>query len=417
MTARWILGLVSVVAALSVAAAAQRAGAFGTSRDHPAINYTNGPVQTVVTDLVSDIDSGKVRLTFEPISGYLRSLLRALDIPVESQMLVYSETSFQARKINKQNPRAVYFNDEVAVGWVRGGDIIEIAAQDPRQGTIFYELAQTEGRVQIARNEQCLACHLSWDTLAVPGPFVLSVFPRRSEDEYANGGVVNHTAPLAERWGGWFVTGTRVPANQMGNLDLLQPDMPESGPKPVAAHRTLEGRVELRGYPTPYSDVVALLVLEHQAHAMNLITRAGWEYRVADPAEGAALPARVAEAVDDLVDYFLFVDEAPLPSPVRGSSGFAEVFASRGPRDEKGRSLRDLELDSRLFRYRCSYMIQSRAFDGLPEAVKRAVLGRISAILSGEDRSPGYQHITPAERAATAEILRAIGPPSVRHFL
>jgi hypothetical protein len=433
LSARVLLTLVAALTSLSVGAAAQRAGAFAASRDHPAIAYSDGAVSTAVTELVENIGKGRTTLTFDPVSGYLRSVLDALGVPIESQVLVYSETSFQARKINRQNPRAVFFTDRVAVGWVRGGDILEIAAQDPRQGTVFYQLPQREaGPIDITRNDQCLACHLSWDTLAVPGPLVLSVQPRRSNDEYANGGIVNHTTPLAERWGGWFVTGARVPAQQMGNLELLQPAMPSAGPKPVPAPASVDGLFDLRGYPTPHSDVVALMVLEHQAHATNLITRAGWEYRVATSAERAALlakpklggeasdgglPARVVEAVDELVDYFLFVDEAPLPAPIRGSSGFAEKFAGVGPRDRKGRSLRDLQLETRLMRYPCSYMIYSPAFEGLPPAVKAEVLARISSIVSGRDARQKFAHLTPADRAAIAEILRDTSPVSVRHFL
>jgi hypothetical protein len=401
-----VLALVVAVAVFTIGTAAQRAGAFGESRDHPAIGYSDGPVATAVTALVDSIARGRTTLSYDPVSGYLRSLLDALAIPIESQVLVYSETSFQARRISRQNPRAVFFNDRVAVGFVRGGDILEIAAQDPRQGTIFYELPQRDtAPVAITRNDKCLACHLSWDTLAVPGPLVLSVLPRRSDDEYANGGIVNHTTPLADRWGGWFVTGTRVPAQQMGNLELLQPDMPAAGPTPVAAPRSVEGLFDLRGYPSTHSDVVALMLLEHQAHATNLITRAGWEYRVAAPRPGGPLPPRVAEAVDALVDYLLFVDEAPLATPIRGASGFAEKFAAAGPRDRKGRSLRELQLDNRLMRYPCSYMIDSPVFAGLPEGVKTAVFARVSSILA-TDHSRKYAHLTPADRAAITEILR-----------
>jgi hypothetical protein len=300
---------------------------------------------------------------------------------------------------------------------VRGAEVLEIAAQDPRQGTVFYQLPQRETGVEITRNEKCLACHLSWDTLAVPGPLVLSVLPRRSDDEYANGGAINHHSPISERWGGWFVTGSQVPARQMGNVELLQPKMPAAGAQPVPARRSVEGQFDLRGYPTPYSDVVALMVLEHQAHAVNLITRAGWEYRVASGGSKGAVGARVLEAVDELVDYFLFVDEAPIPTPIRGTSGFAEKFAAAGPRDSKGRSLRDLQLDTRLQRYPCSYMIYSPGFEGLPAEVKAAVLERISDVLSGRDSRPKYAHLTADDRTAIRQILTETLSAKVRHFL
>ena len=356
---KYVAPLALIFAAVSAAAAAQRAGAFGASRGHPAIAYSSAPVETVVTALNSRLESGQLTLAFEDARGYLTSVLDALSLSRESQVLVYSETSFQARRINKTNPRAIYFDDHVAVGWVRGGEVIEVAAQDPRQGTVFYTLEQTRSSApRFSRNDGCLSCHLSWETLAVPGPFVLTTMPRRSTNDYANGSTVDDRVPLAERWGGWYVTGDRVPRS-MGNQDMLQPKMPEAGPSPVPAKASVTGAFDLTGYLTPYSDVVALMVLEHQGHATNLITRAGWEYRFArtEALAGTALTPRVREAIDDLVDYFLFVDEAPLAAPIKGSSGFAEQFSARGPRDPNGRSLRELQLQTRLMKYPLSYMI------------------------------------------------------------
>ena len=406
----------ALLATLASGTAAQRAGAFGASRDHPAIAYTSGPTETVVSALNSKIEQGSARLAFDAANGYLRSVLDALAIPIESQVLVYSETSFQARRINMKNPRAVFFNDHVAVGWVRGGDVLEVAAQDPRQGTIFYTIAQTESRAPaFTRNDSCLSCHLSWETRAVPGPIVMSVFPRKSDDEYANGTTIDHATAFADRWGGWYVTGARVPRRQLGNIELLQPRMPNTGPASVPARVSVDGLFDLRGYPTPYSDVVALLVLEHQAHAANLITRAGWEFRQAQHA--ATSNTRVQEAVEELVDYLLFVDEAPLPSPIRGSSGFAEKFAAQGPRDGKGRSLRELQLDTRLMRYPCSFMVYSPGFQGLPAEVQAAVVRRLGQILSGNDTAKKYAHLSATDRRAILEILGDTAVPSIRHFL
>lgn len=408
MNPRGALAIAAALVALTAGLAAQRAGAFGASRDHPAIAYTDGPVATVVSDLNQKLQQGTLQLAFDPVTGYLRSVLDALAIPIESQVLVYSETSFQARRINMRNPRAVFFNDRAAVGFVRGGDILEVAAQDPRQGMVFYMLNQAAGRpaLQFVRNDKCLSCHLSWETLAVPGPFVLSVLPRRSDQEYASGGHIDHRAPIAERWGGWYVTGTRVPPRQLGNIALLQPDLPESGPKPVAAKMSLDGVFDLAGYPAPFSDVAALMVLEHQTRATNLITRAGWEFRQAVHEGGNVLSPRVSEAVGELVDYLVFVDEAPLPSAIRGSSGFAEKFAARGPHDRKGRSLRELQLDTRLMRYPCSYMIYSPGFEGLAPPLKSAVYRRIGDVISGKNSSAKYAHLTRADRQAIGEILR-----------
>jgi hypothetical protein len=384
--------------ALTTTVVAQRTDAFVESREHPAIAYNTGPTETAITRLNRLLDEGRVTLRFDQSSGYLRSVLDALALPVESQVLVYTGTSLQAPKINMANPRAMYFDDQVSVGWVRGGTVLEVLAQDPRQGTIFYTLdQQATPAPRFSRQISCLSCHLSWDTQGVPGPIVLTTFPRKSTNDYANGYFVDHRSPIDERWGGWFVSGRRVPARHMGNLPLIMPAPPASPPR---ARASVDGAFDLAGYPTPYSDVVALMVLEHQSRMMNLITRAGWEARLGDS-------SRVRLAVGDLVDYMLFVDEAPLAAPIEGSSGFADKFAALGPRDAKGRSLRELQLQTRLMRYPLSYMIYADAFDGMPSSVKRLVYARLRDILSGTDKRPAYAHLTPPIRQAITEILTA----------
>jgi hypothetical protein len=264
---------------------------------------------------------------------------------------------------------------------------------------VFYTLPQSPSdKPSFTREDHCLSCHLSWETRGVPGTMVMSVFPRRSDDEYANGSTIDHRSSFADRWGGWYVTGAQVPPS-MGNLALLQPHMPPTGPRLVPARTSVDGLFDARGYPTMFSDVVALLLLEHQVHAQNLITRAGWEYRIGS--------RHVELAVEELVDYLLFVDEAPLPHAIKGTSGFAETFAAAGPRDRQGRSLRELDLKTRLMRYPLSYMIYSPGFAGLPDEVQRKVLSRIDDVLSGKDARKQYGHLSPPTRLAIREILAA----------
>jgi hypothetical protein len=177
-------------------------------------------------------------------------------------------------------------------------------------------------------------------------------------------------------------------------------------PSPTRALTSLDGLFDLKGYLAPYSDVVALLVMDHQANMMNLITRTGWEARVAAASASQSASTRVTEAARDLVDYMLFVDEAPLVGPVKSTSGFAESFVARGPRDGQGRSLRELDLRRRLFKYPCSYMIYTPAFDALPPAAKNAVYSRLWEVLSGKDASPRYKGLAAQERQAIVSILR-----------
>jgi hypothetical protein len=406
----WVLAILGGVVTLGGAAAAQRAGAFAEARDHPAIDYTRRADAAVISALNARLARGESPLAFEPVRGYLRSVLAALAIPVESQVLVFSETSFQARLISPANPRAIYFTDQAAVAWVRGGPVLEVAAQDPEQGTVFYTLAQSPSETpRFVRNDNCLSCHLSWETLAVPGPFVLTVFPRASTEDYANGFHVDHRTPFEDRWGGWYVTGRQVPRS-LGNTRLIQPGVSSASPARVAAPTTLDGRFDLDGYLTPYSDVAALMVLEHQTRATNLMTRAGWEFRVARAVASHSsgsppLGGRVEEAVAELVDYLLFVDEPRLTAPVVGSSGFAVRFAAVGPRDRQGRSLRDLQLETRLMRYPLSYMVYSAQFAALPQDVQVAVRRRLDQVLTGRTSAPKYSHLTAADRQAIREIL------------
>jgi hypothetical protein len=391
------LGL-AIVTLLVVSVSAQRTGVFDQSINHPAIKYSTSDSNTVVDALNRRLRDGSAKLVHEGKSGYLRSVLQLLDIPVESQVLVYTQTSLQAQHITMQNPRAIYFNDTVSVGYIRGAGLLEILAHDPVLGTVFYVVHQEPvSTPTFGRDQQCLRCHLSWDTLGVPGPTVLSTFPRKSDRDYANGFAVDHYRPIDQRWGGWYVTGTRVPARHMGNLPLFMASLPDTAPR----HVSLEGQFDLTGYLSPYSDIVALLVLEHQMHFSNLVTRATWEARVGDP-------MRVAEAAEMIADYLLFVDEAPIrEGPIAGSSGFAETFVARGKKDAKGRSLRELDLKTRLQKYPLSYMIASPQFQALPEAAKNLVLARINAVLSGAITGPKYAHLTPALRNAIREILSA----------
>lgn len=340
------------------------------------------------------IAESAARLNFDQKHGYLRSLLDALAIPIESQMLVFSKTSFQARLIGPASPRALYFNDRVAVGWVRGGRLIEVAAQDPTQGVIFYTLDQTPAESpQLVRRDQCLSCH---DTsLNVPGMLLRSVFPDpEGMPLFQHGvGAPDHRTPVEERWGGWYVSGDQRSLKHMGNA-VTRGDGAEL--------ETFRPKFHAGDYLTPHSDAAALMVFEHQMHSMNLLTRLSWQARVALH-EKRGVPK---EAVEALVDYMLFAGEARLPAPPQTVSGFREKFESTGGRDRQGRSLRQLDLRHRLLRYPCSYMIDSEAFEALPAEAKDAVYVRMWRILSGAETGDRYAHLSPSRRRAIVEILR-----------
>jgi len=239
-----------------------------------------------------------------------------------------------------------------------------------------------------------------------------SMYPLPDDpNAYANGFSTVQGSPLEQRWGGWWVTGDTGGAQHLGNIPVMPAEKSFGRPRnPKAPLPTVEGFFDLKGYPAATSDVVALLVLAHETTITNLIARLGWEARVAEAAPSADATARVKDAAGELADSLLMLDEAPLTGPVRGSSGFAEWFAAQGPRDTRGRSLRDLDLRSRLFRYPCSFLIYGAAFDGLPAAARLAVYGRVWEVLSGHDTRKITQQLSPADRQAILQILRDTKP-------
>jgi hypothetical protein len=391
------------------------------SVDHPAIGYASRPTTDVVSRTDRRLESGELDLTASPDTRYLRSVLRALDVPVESQILVFKKTGVQAHLTSPGNPRAFYFNDAVVVGYIRGAPLIEIASLDPEQGVIFHTVAQNAtAPVRLHRDNGCLSCHESMSSLDVPGMLVRSEFtaPDGRPLRQLGSVVVDHRTPFEQRWGGWYVTGTRGTMRHMGNATVRDVEKPESMITADTLNLTsVDGRFDTNGYLSAQSDIVALMVFEHQMHAVNLLVRVGWDARVAQFARTLDVNAGpMRDAIGELVDYFLFVDEAPLAATVAGSAAFAERFLAAGPRDRRGRSLRELDMRTRLMRYPCSYMIYSAAFDGLPAIVRDGVYRRLWQVLSGRDRSVRYARLSAADRRAIVEILRDTKPNLPDYF-
>jgi len=402
--------------ALAASASAQLGDSSFEQLDHPAIDYINRAPRDPIAALIRRIQSGSLKLTFEAGHGYLPSLLKALDIPIESQVAVFSKTSTQMNLIHPRNPRMIYFNDLVSVAWVRGAFVVEIAAQDPEQGTIFYELdQQAADPPTFIRTRACLRCHHSFYTNGIPGRLMRSTLT--AADGTTLGWTRNasdHATPFDQRWAGWYVTGKLSGLPHLGNTFATSGEMTPAGHS--SDLDTLAGKLDTTGYLTPFSDVIALLVLEHQSGLTNLLTRLDWEMRASawESRPGAKAPVPIIErphysvdaAIDEIADYLLFVNEAPLPGPVQGTSGFAEQFAKEGPFDSRGRSLRQLDLSHRLLRYPCSYLIYAPMFDELPAQTRDAIYKRMWEILSGQDKSEKYARLSAADRTAVVEILR-----------
>jgi hypothetical protein len=412
---------------LGLLGALQVPAAVGQSSDieKEPICYSDTRPNNAVSRLEERLAAGKTKLAYEEGRGYLQGVLRELKVPVSSQVLVFSKTSLQRNRIGPRTPRAIYFNDDVYVGYCRQGEVMELSATDDRLGTVFYVLDQTvkDRPVLKRQTESCLLCHGSSANQGYPGHLVRSVYTDHAGLPVltAGGYRTDQTSPLQERWGGWYVTGRHGKQMHMGNWIVHgrgRPDLTEN----LAGQNvtSLKDRIDVDSYLSPHSDLVALMVLEHQSEMHNRITRAGMQTRQALHFEQTlnrelgnsrnerwpSTTSRIKSAGEPLVQYLLFSGEAALTEPVEGTSEFAREFAAVGPRDRKGRSLRDLDLKRRLLRYPCSYLIYSSAFDALPGEVKEYVWQRLWDILNGRDPSREYAHLSAEDRTAILEILR-----------
>jgi hypothetical protein len=381
--------------------------------DHPAIQYATGQLEDPVTKLDRDLAAGKTKLEWSAESGWLPSILKHLDVNVDSQALVFSKTSFQASKIGPRVPRAIFFNDNVTVGSVQNGDVWELAALDPKQGFVFYTLdIHKSDQPRFDRRDVCLQCHQGPATLGVPGIMIASVYPDASGMPAFNFGmpVTDHRTPFENRWGGWYVTGTHGGMHHRGNAvarDRSKPDVLES--QGTQNLTTLGHKFDDGLYLSRLSDIVALMTLEHQTRMTNLIDRVGWETRIAQAdgkMEDPATAKRIDTDIESMVTYMLFADEATLYDPVEGVSTFTKTFAARGPRDNQGRSLRDFDLQKRLFKYPLSYMIYSEAFENIPEAARAKIYQRVYDVLTNKDTNPKFAKLTAEDRANVLAIVR-----------
>lgn len=379
--------------------------------DHPAVAYSKRALSDPVSVLQQKLKAGEMTLRYDRRWGYLPDLLRHLDINTDSQMLVFSKTSFQAALISPARPRAVYFRDGVYVGSVQDGEILEIISLDPEQAVQFYTLDVHESAhpMFVRRDMACLQCHSSPATLNVPGLLVTSSYTGTDGIPAFRGAqeITDHRTPLSERWGGWYVTGTSGRLEHRGNAVAPDQSRPTELDTSDSHNLTsLKRKIDPVHYLEPTSDIVALMTLEHQTRMTNLLTRFSWETRIAI-GEGKVddFSKRLEADADELVAYLLFADEAKIEDPIAGVSTFTKTFPARGPHDHLGRSLRDLDLRRRLFRYPLSYMIYSEDFDRMPDLLRDRVYRKLYEVLAGRDQSPAFVRITADDRRNIMEIL------------
>ena len=411
----------------------------GDATPGPADRGVAQDVEDPVAELRARLVAGEVQLAWDSAHGYLSSTLDALGIPVSSQTLVFSRTSLQTDRIAPWAPRAIYFNDDVYVAWVQDSPAIEIAAVDPDGDVRFYTLSQVdpEQAVFTPRSTTCLMCHESRAvTGGRPGLIMMSVLVDRLGYPVANvhEGSTSDRTPHAERYGGWYVTGTHGDLPHAGNVraDVLSHEVSDARAFTDAFRYDGVNVTDLgeffftEAYLTPHSDLVALLVLTHQVKVHNLIGLVRGETEEAlrlegyqlgsgrgepDPRTGhlTSTVARVEGPVDRLFRAMMFVDEVGLDAPVRGTSAFAEDFEASGPRIASGSSLRDLDLETRLFRHRMSFLVHSDAFRSLQELPRRLFAERMMRVLDGTEGS----HLADHERDVILEILEELEPELV----
>ncbi|HEV2293716.1 MAG TPA: hypothetical protein VGR35_07660 [Tepidisphaeraceae bacterium] len=410
------------------------------------IHYSEAVPNDPIAHLKSRIERGEANLEWHDTLGYLPSLLKELDIPASSQGLVFSRTSLQRDNISPKKPRAIYYGDDAYVGYVQDGGLLELAGQDPTLGAVFYTVEQTppdesrsgssdpaaprKGAQIVRQTDNCLSCHGSGMTVEIPGLTLRSVFPDERGSAILAGGtkVATHATPLERRWGGWYLTGS-TGVRTMANT-RFKPNKGLNDPIPLDGTggelSDLSSHIDTSKYLTPHSDPVALMLMEHQVEAHNRLAyaaqatlRALHDEKVINDALGEtrapgthndSTMSRIRNGCEPLVEYLLFCEEAALTAPITGTSDFAKEFPRRGTRDAKGRSLRDLDLKTRLLRYPLSYLIYSPTFDGLPELAKQRVYQRLWAVLSGADTSKQFAHLSPEDRRAIVEILRETKP-------
>ncbi|MEM9657337.1 MAG: hypothetical protein AAF961_03160 [Planctomycetota bacterium] len=396
------------------------------------INYDTMTTTDAIGTLQAKIESGEATLEWDEQHGWLPALLENLDVKRSSQTLVFSKTSQQLQRISPRRPRALYFSDEVYVGWVQDGDFVELSAVDPKQGAIFYTAAQERTRKPEIRRDkgQCIVCHGSSKTAGVPGYLVRSVFAGADGHPLFRLGTTttDHRTPLSDRYGGWYVTGTHGDMRHRGNAIASERESPPIDGEAGANLAELTRHCQIESYLEPTSDLTALMVLEHQTTMHNLITRASYIARQTTHQQQAMNEAlnrprdflsesalrRIHNAAEELLKYMLFCDEFQLTSPVAGTSEFAAEFQRRGPRDSQGRSLRDFDLTHRMFKHPCSFLIYSESYESLPDIVLGHLERRLVEVLEGVDHSTNFSHLSPADRKAIREIVMETKPCLLR---
>jgi hypothetical protein len=372
-------------------------------------DYWTRDLKDPFTQLKGKLELGDLALDRSGELPFLKSLLNALDISPASQMLVFSTTSLQLRFITPGNPRALYFNEDVYLGYIPGGRL-EIVSVDPKLGGIYYifDIPKGDAPMQIERSNRCMNCHAAPEVGRVPGLLVQSVIPGRRGGslESFRSEETGHGIPFSDRYGGWYVTGDDGIKDHWGNTigEYVNGEIQRRPIKPGALF-------SYDRYLAKNSDILAQMIHEHQVGFVNRAVRAAYTARKIRHEANGQLGAKEAKALDveaeKLTRYLLFADEAALPAPVRGVDAFKQAFRKNRKVSAEGISLKDLNLKTRLFEHRCSYMIYSQSFQGLPGVLKQRVYRSLGVALNPAAPKKEYAYLPDSEKRVIRAILKA----------
>jgi hypothetical protein len=400
---------------------------------HAGDEYENAPIHysaTAPNDLTAQLqkqmDVGTLQLPRGDAWKLMSELQKRYGVLPSSQTMVFSKTSKQNDLIHPATPRVIYFGDNAYLGYSVGGSI-EVAAIDPKLGPVFYLIDPEPRRnrpLRFERDQGCLSCHGGPFSPDVPGVLVRSVIPGTEGHPLMSQGskVVDTTTPFGERWGGWYVTGKHGKLTHRGNTTAKEEgevvSFDASGGQNIA---DLSRFFDTSPYPIKTSDIVALMVLEHQTSTQNILTKAHHTAMRAMHMQTSLQrelgetvrqePCGTAErmitlATEDVLDAILFKEEAVLPDGgIEGTQAFVDEFSASAPLSKEGRSLKDFQLLGRLFKYRCSYMVYSVTFQHLIPQLKTPVMKQLKAVMTAHQTPERYAHLSDSERKSIHKIL------------
>jgi len=381
----------------------------------PPHNYLTHEAKDRFAGLLKQIQSGEVKLDTSNDKTFLTSILAALDIPVSSQIMVFSASSLQSEIINPRNPRALYFNEDTYVGFVPNGKV-EVISMDPTHAAIFYifdGLRPGGALPNIARSEKCFNCHAGNATRRVPGLIAESLLPMASGAslETYRRDEQGHQIPLEQRFGGWHLTGGHhIPTTHANLMGVAT----EAGKFDKVSAKPGE-MWDIDRHLLPTSDILPNLLHEHQLGFENRVFHAAYVMRQLLADGRGSLPfsakAEVEKLAEELARYVLFSDEAKLPREgIEGDTNFMRDFARNRKPAKSGLALKDFDLKSRIFKHRASYMLYTESWEKLPTVLKDRVYYKMAEGLREQNPGPIGAHIPVEEKRAIRSILKETLP-------